>query len=51
VSADLPQAGYGFGCWFGADYQQGQQELCQQIILLKEISYLLTLQCKELANY
>jgi hypothetical protein len=51
VSADLLQAGYDFDCWFEADYQQGQQELCQQIILLKEISYLLNLQYKKLAIY
>jgi len=44
VSADLLQADYGFGCLFAADYQQGQQELCQQIKLLKEISYMLNLQ-------
>jgi len=44
VSADLLRADYGFGCLFAADYQQGQQELCQQTKLLKEISYMLPLQ-------
>jgi hypothetical protein len=51
VSADLLQAGYGSGCCFGADFQQGQQELCQQITLLKEISHLLNLQRKKIAIY